>query len=72
LILFLEPCEEQGELLRIQKQIISPRAARYQAQNVGTYNPDVLCRAFTAERDYYPDGGKPRLLCFGLLIIAQV
>jgi hypothetical protein len=44
----LEPCEEQGELLRIQKHYFGPKTARYQAQNVGTYNPDILCRAFAA------------------------
>jgi hypothetical protein len=33
LILFLEPCEEQGELLRYQKHSCSPETARYQAQN---------------------------------------
>jgi hypothetical protein len=48
LILFLEPREERGELLRIQRQIISPRTARYQAQDIGTYNPDILCRVFAA------------------------
>jgi hypothetical protein len=50
LILFLEPCEEQGELLRIQKHVSNPKTARYQAQSVEINYLNVLCRVFAAER----------------------
>jgi hypothetical protein len=50
LILFLEPCKEHGYLLRNQRQIIRPEAARYQAQNIRPHEFGILCRAFTAER----------------------
>ena len=43
---FLEPCEEQGELLRNQRHLSPPKAARYQAR---IYLADPLvfaCRVF--------------------------
>ena len=66
LILFLEPCEEQGELLRYQKHFHRPRTARYQAQDIGTYNPGVLCRVFAVL------GRQTTAVIFGLLSQAQI
>jgi hypothetical protein len=32
-----------GQAFEKSKAYERPKTARYQAQNVGTYNPDVLC-----------------------------
>jgi hypothetical protein len=62
----LEPCEEQGELLAIQKHNDSPETARYQAQNIGINYPDILCRAFAAF------WRQTTAVMFGLLSLAQI